>query len=62
MRLSMAMEIPISATRLALERKNSFSCPGSPYSATNIAPDTLNRSVIVEDIAALRLKESRVKA
>ena len=52
--------IPISATRLARLLKYSRSRSGSPYRATNIAPETLKRSVIVLDISALTLNDSRV--
>ena len=60
-RLSIAILIPISATRRARLLKYSRSRSGSPYKATSIAPETLNRSVIVLDISAFTPKDSRVK-
>ena len=51
--LSIAIEIPISATLLAFVENSSFSAFASPYKETYKAPETLKRSVIVEDIWAL---------
>ena len=61
-RLSMAILIPISATLRARDLKYSRSRAGSPYRATSIAPETLKRSVIVLDISAFVLNESRVSS
>ena len=60
--LSIAILMPMSATRRARLLKYSRSRSGSPYKATNIAPDTLKRSVMVLDISAFTLKDSRVSA
>ena len=59
-RLSIAIFMPMSATRLALPRKLLASTIRSPYSETKRAPDTLKRSVIVDDISAFKSNDLRV--
>ena len=54
------MDIPISATLRAFVENSSFSFPELPYNETNRAPETLNLSVIVEDIDAFISKDCRV--
>ncbi len=49
-----AESTPMSRTRAARPRKDSASAPGRPKSFTSSAPATLNRSVIVAFIDALR--------
>ena len=58
--LSIAIEIPRSATLRAFFLKTFDSSFKSPYNLTRRAPETLKRSVIVEDISPLISKESRV--
>ena len=60
MRFNIAIDIPISATRLAFKANSSFSVFASPYSETSNAPDTLKRSVIFADICALISKDCLV--
>ena len=59
-RFSIAIFIPISATRRALPLKFVDSALRSPYSATKRAPETLNRSVMFEDISAFNSNERLV--
>ena len=50
----------MSRTRPARSLNSASSRAGSPNSLTSRAPDTLNRSVMVEFMAALRVNDSRV--
>ena len=50
----------MSRTRAARAEKDAFSAGNRPNSLTSSAPATLNRSVIVAFIEALRLYDSRV--
>ena len=59
-RFNIAIDIPISATRLAFKAKSSFSFLASPYRETNNAPETLNRSVMFADICAFISKDCLV--
>ena len=59
-RLSIAIDIPISATFRAFAENSSFSFRELPYKETNKAPETLNLSVIVDDIEAFISKDSLV--
>ena len=56
----MAVTTPMSRTRAARPANTSLSCRGLPNSLTSIAPATLNRSVMVEPIAASSCMDSRV--
>ena len=51
----MAEVTPMSRTRPARSRNDAASSAGRPNSETSSAPETLNRSVVVEFIEALRL-------
>ena len=58
--LNRALRIPMSRTCPARPAKPSRSSSGRPNNLTNWAPDTLNRSVMVAFIEALRFIPSRV--
>ena len=58
----MALRIPMSRTRPARAEKSSASSSWRPKSFTSSAPATLNRSVMVLFIEALRFMPSRVMA
>ena len=51
----MAVVMPMSRTRPARSPNDCASTSGRPNSVTSSAPDTLNRSVVVVFIDALRL-------
>ena len=56
----MAVTTPMSRTRAARPANTSVSWSGFPNSLTSIAPATLNRSVMVEPMAASSCIDSRV--
>ena len=56
----MAVTMPMSLTLAARPAKTSDSSPWRPNSLTSIAPATLNRSVMVEPIAASSCIDSLV--
>lgn len=61
-RFAIAMRMPMSRTRAARPENSPASASGRPKSLTKVAPETLKRSVICEDISALRVICSRVRA